>query len=100
MARRPRENHDEEQRFQDDSPVPPPKDSPDWKFYNATCGFAGKVQLELEGAREEKLPEGITMAQTEARHKRIHLLELVEKKLEKIKKIWNGDPTPDLPMTE
>lgn len=103
MVRRAQGNAAEEARLGGggkDTPTAPAKDSPDWKFYQASQRYLAMVEVELEEAREEELPAGITMAQTEARHKRIHLLELIEKKLEKVKKIWNGDPTPDLPMTE
>jgi hypothetical protein len=102
MARTPRGNAAEEKRFQDsvDEASAPAKGTPDYFFFNASSLYLVKVKQELAEREDETLPKGITMRQTEARHKRIHLLQLIVAKLEKVQKIWNGDPTPELPMTE
>ncbi len=100
--RRPRVARDQEEMFEDSGPevTAPPRSSTDWPFYDASSKFRKKVENELAIRENEQLPEGITMRQTEARQKRIHLLQLTQKKLVKIGKMWDGDPTPDLPVIE
>lgn len=102
-ARRPRAAPDQDEMFDDGGErgiAPPPKSSPDWPFYNAATQFQRKVKSELETREAERLPAGTEMRQTEPAHKRIHLLQLTDKKLEKIRKMWDGDRTPDLPVIE
>lgn len=77
---------------------PPAKTSPDYPFYRAATSFQKVVVSELE-TRESEMVH-CEMRQTKAREKRIHLLKLVAAKLKKIRKMWDGDPTPDLPVTE
>lgn len=103
-GRRPRAAPAEESIFKNEEaraeakPSPPPKDSPDWPFYSATTKFQKVVAEELE-TRESEMVH-CEMRQTKAREKRIHLLKLTAAKLAKIRKMWDGDPTPDLPVTE
>lgn len=79
-------------------PKTPAKSSPDYPFYRAATSFQKVVVSELE-TRESEMVH-CEMRQTKAREKRIHLLKLTAAKLKKIRKMWDGDPTPDLPVTE
>lgn len=71
-----------------------PVSDPD--FYEALTHFDEAVEFETERLRETLIPEGAHLKQAVAKVKLLDLLVLTGKKVSKLQKIYEGDPTPDM----
>lgn len=66
------------------------------EFYGSLCEFEDSLDGEIERLKEEKSPKATPVKRTVAKVKLLELLLLGAKKVGKMKKIYEGDLTPDI----
>jgi hypothetical protein len=65
-------------------------------FYGSLCEFHEALEAETDRLRDEEFPVGAHLKQAVAKVKLLDLLVLTGKKIEKLQKTYEGDPTPDI----